>query len=174
MDPVTAGISAIGSMFGTTGGVLSLASTGLGMLGGLVSSSADQATLRAQQSASRYNQQIALQNASIAEQQTAAEMEKQDRMRRLRLGSARAAAGAGGRGMTGSILDVMQDNIAQETLDLLTIKSEGLLRQQTFKNEATLLGMEASSLGGQIKSTKAAGYLGAASSMFGGASKLIK
>ena len=84
----------------------------------------------------RSDAETAKVNATLTEQQTKQALEKQDRERRLRAGAARAAAGASGTLFTGSPLDVMQSSATQEALDLLTIESEGDLREQQFRAQA--------------------------------------
>lgn len=111
-----------------------------------------------------YQAKVAENNAITVGQQTAANVEAQDRDRRLRRGANFASAGASGVGID-SFGDILQQNAALEQLDILTIQSEGLLQQQNFESEASL----AKARG---KSARTAGYIGAASSILGGASKL--
>lgn len=127
-------------------------------------------SLQAQQQADLYNQRIAEQNAQITGQQTQAQLDLQDRERRLRAGSARAAGGASGVGLE-SFGDILQSSAAQEELDLLTIKSEGLLRQRDYLNQSNLLGMSADAATNQISLTKKAGKASKAAAILGSFSK---
>jgi len=112
-----------------------------------------------------YNAQIAEQNAAITRQQTEAAVDKQDRERRLRAGAARAGAGASGIGIE-SFGDVLSSSAMQEELDLLTLKSDGLLQERNFKNEATLSRTRG-------KNAQKQGYMKAASAVLGGASGMM-
>lgn len=155
---------------------LTLAMVGVKVLGGFMQSRAQEAQyaaqqqqLQAQAAAADYNKRIAEQNAEIVSQQTQAELEKQDRERRLRAGMSRASAGASGIGAE-SFGDILQSSAAQEELDLLTIQSEGLLRQREFEQQAGLLGMEAQSSRGQAKMVKSAAKTSKAASLISGIS----
>lgn len=112
-----------------------------------------------------YNATIAEQNAAITRQQTQAQLDTQDRERRLRAGAAMAAAGASGTGIE-SYGDILQSSAMQEELDLLTLKSEGLLRERDFTNQASVLKA-------QGKNAERSGYMQAASAVLGGATKMM-
>lgn len=122
---------------------------GLQVLGGLKQSQAEQASYKAQAAA-------ADANARITEQNTKAELEKTDRERRLRLGANIASQGASG--ITGgSALDIISDNVSQETLNLLTIESQGKFAQNQYLSQAQ-------NLRTQAKASKAAGILSSVNS----------
>lgn len=112
-----------------------------------------------------YNARISEQNAEISRQQTKAQLDTQDRERRLRAGSAIAAAGASGTGIE-SFGDVLSSSAMQEELDLLTLKSEGLLRERDYTNQASLLKAKG-------KNAQRQGYMQAASAILGGGTKLM-
>ncbi len=125
---------------------------------------------QAQASANKYNQSIALQNAGIVDQQTKANIEIQDKQRRLRAGQSRASAASSGIGAE-SFGDIMRSNAAQEELDLLTIQSEGNLKSNQYRQQANLYGMGAQGALDQIpliqsaaKSSKVASVISGASS----------
>lgn len=146
----------------TIGGAVS------GLVGGVVSGNAAQAQaeaqanqLKAQADADRFNRQIALQNIEIVKGQTQAEFDKADRERRLRLG-ANIAAGAS--------TDVLSSNATQEALNLLTIRSEGLLREREFQTQANLLESSARSADSQVSSVIAAGKASKSAAILGGVS----
>jgi len=120
---------------------------------------------KAQAQAARTNAEIAEQNAETTKQQTAAAVDKQDRERRLRMGSARAGAGASGVGAE-SFGDILQSSAAAEELDLLTLKTEGILKEQDFINEAGIQRTKA-------KTAKQQGRLKAASSILSGTSTYL-
>jgi hypothetical protein len=152
----TAGLIGAGGAI-TAGGALTA-------LGGLASIVGTLSSANAAQGQADYQSKVAQQNANTVAQQTAANAEAQDRQNRLRRGANIAAAGASGVG-TDSFGDILQNNAALEQLDMLTIQSEGLLQQRNFESEASL----ATARG---KSARTSGYIGAASSILGGASNL--
>lgn len=106
---------------------------------------------------------IAERNAEIAKAQTSQQLEVQDRERRLRRGANIASAGASGVGIE-SFGDILQSSAIQEEMDLLNIKSEGLLKQQRFESEAS----QAKS---KMYTNVGSAILGGASSLYGGSSK---
>ena len=119
---------------------------------------------QAASSEAKYQSTIADQNATRAREQTNADLETQDKDRRLRRGASVASAGASGVGVD-SFGDVMASSAMQEQLDMLTIKSNGLLAERGFEADASL----AKARGANAKS---ASYLSAATSIIGGASNL--
>lgn len=117
----------------------------------------------AAESAAQFNATVARQDAQIVKQQTAAEIERTRREGLVRSGAAVAAAGRGG-SVTGSTLDVLSSNIAQQELDVLNIGAEGVLKERQLLNTANL---DIS----QGRAAKQASKLQAAGSILGGVSK---
>lgn len=135
---------------------------GMQVLGGIqqqnaikAESAAQQAQLAAQAQANEFNANVARENAKIVEAQTAAELSKADRERRMRLGANIAAGGASGVGVS-SAGDILQSNAAQEELNLLTLKSEGLLKQRSYLQNAALDEASAANTRNQIPLVKSA------------------
>lgn len=87
--------------------------------------------------ASKANARIAENNAAIAESQTEAALERQRKVGLIASGASRAVAGSRGLG-TGSAYDILSDNAAQQELDLLNIKYEGLLKKTGYLQTAAL------------------------------------
>ena len=143
-----------------------IATTAFSVLGSIQQARAQEAQLEAQAQAAAFNQRVAEQNAEIVRQQTDANIERQDRERRLRAGQARAQMGASGIS-GGSFLDILQSSAAQEELDLLTLENEGFLRQRDFSTQADLLGAQAENARGQARQSVAAGIMGGVSSGLG-------
>lgn len=139
---------------------------GVNAIGGFAQNKAVQAQYKAQAQAAEYNASIARQNAQIAEQQTQAQVENQDRERRLRLGAQIAGAGASGVGMQ-SFSDILSSSAAQEELDLLTLKSEGALRKREFGMQSDLLTSQASSSRSQARYARGTGIISGISSGIG-------
>lgn len=159
-DPVTMAVVAIGGQ----------------VLGGIAQSNAikadtaaQTAQLQAQADADRFNANVARENANIVEGQTKAELDKADRERRIRMGAARAAGGASGVGID-SFGDILQSSAAQEELDLLTIKSEGLLKKRSFEQTAGLNEASSQNRLNQIPLVKSAGRSRSGSAILSGIS----
>ncbi len=170
------GPTATGAVFAGTSGLLGAGgafglSQALGTFSAITSlagvgaqSAAQESQFRAQAEADRFNAEIARQNAEIVKGQTAAEVEKADRDRRLRLGANIARAGATGIGIESSF-DILQSSASQEELNLLTIKSEGLLKERQFLTSAQLKGAAATSATQQAGLTRTAGRVSKAASV---------
>lgn len=158
---------------------LTIASVGLSVVGGMMEqraiasqTAAQTAALQAQANAARYNAELNQQNAQIARGQTEAEMDKADRERRLRMGTMRAGAGASGVGSE-SFGDLLMSSAMQEELDLLTIQSEGMLRERNYLAGAQLDTMQSQSYSSQIPLVKSAGKAKSAASLLSGVSSGI-
>lgn len=142
----------MGSLFSGLG-------TGLKVLGALQAGSAAGA-------AADMNARVARNNARWAEYKTGVELSQQDRARRLRQGAARAQGAATG-GITGSAADIIADNAAQEEMDLMTIRTEGMLRAGSYRANAAMDSARADS-------SRMAGYIGAGSRLLSGAADLVR
>lgn len=105
---------------------------GLQVAGAIQESRQEDANLKALAQAEERNSEISSRNQKITEQQTEANVEAADRQRRLRLGANIAAMGASGIS-GGSGLDILDDNLTQETLDILNIRREGVLASQNYQ-----------------------------------------
>lgn len=147
---------------------------GAQVLGGISQSNAikaetaaQQAQLQAQADADAFNASVARENAQIVEQQTTAELEKADRERRIRIGKNIASGGASG---VGQPLDLLMSSAAEEELNLLTIQSEGLLKQRSFEQTAALDTASSKNRLNQIPMVKSAGKARSASAILGGIS----
>jgi hypothetical protein len=92
-----------------------------------------------QKLAADYNSQIALQNAQIAEQQSGAASEAQQRDASRKIGAATAAYGASGvQTDSASAMDVLAESARNATLDNLTLKYNYALKAAGLKNQAAL------------------------------------
>lgn len=132
-------------------------------------SAAQQAQLQAQADAYAFNAKVNAENAKIAEGQTQAALDKADRERRIRLGRNIASGGASGTGLE-SFGDILQSSAAQEELNLLTIKSEGLLKQRSFLQGAALDTAASQNTANQIPLVKSASKAKGATALLGGVS----
>jgi hypothetical protein len=111
--------------------------------------------------AGRYNAAISNNNALIAERQGEADAAAQRIDARKHIGQIRANAAASGLGTDGSVMDVLEESVANAEYDNMMIKHNAALRAYGFRNDATLALQE-----GQAKK-EAAGWA-AAGAAFGG------
>jgi hypothetical protein len=112
---------------------------------------------QATEDAAKYNQDVAEQNAQIADAQGAAAVEGHRRDVQRQEGAAIAAYGASGVQLSeGSPVDVLAESARSSTLDELTIKYNYKLKALGYTSTARLEGMNASN-------AKTAGYFNAAS-----------
>lgn len=167
--PALLAIPLIGSF--TVGSAVALSGAALGAVSAISASRAKETQLRGQAQAAEFNQRIAEQNVEISRGQTDAQLETADRERRLRIGANIAAAGATG-GVTGSTLDILQDNVTQENLNILTIQQEGLLKERSLALGGQLQGQTAQLARAQTPGVRTAGTLKAASTILGAAGNL--
>ena len=122
-DPVTLGIilAGVGAATGAVGAV---------MQGQATSASA------------KFNQQTALQNATIARQLADEEAERIRTESRRAQGAIRAATGASGIRLEGSPLDVLADSAVEGELAALTAQFRGTLQVRGFEAEAAIAGVQ--------------------------------
>lgn len=116
--------------------------------------------------AAEYNARVAENNAITARQQAAAQEEQHRRLARRQLGQMRAAYGASGVTMEGSPLDILAQSAKDAELDALNIRYGGELKAQGLESEAVLERYRG-------KSAQRAGYMGAATGLLSGASKIM-
>lgn len=140
-------------------GILDFAAAGVSAAGQI---QASEATARA----SEFNAQVGQEKAGIQVTQTAADVARARREGRTRAGASRAAAGALG-GLQGSALDILESSAVQEELDILTIRQRGRIAEKDLLTGARLDILQA-------KSTRAAGKIGAASTVLRGTASLVR
>ena len=140
-------------------GILDFAAAGVSAAGQLQQS-------EAQARAAEFNAQVGQERAGIQRTQTAADVARAKREGRTRAGAARAQAGALG-GLQGSALDILESSAVQEELDILTIGQRGRIAEKDLLTGARLDILEA-------QSTRAAGKVGAASSVLRGSASLAR
>lgn len=117
--------------------------------------------------AADFNADIALQNAAIARQQSAAAVQAQQRDSQRQIGHMTAQYGASGvQSDSGSPLDVLAESARMATLDSLTLKYNYDLRALGAESQAMLGRMEA-------KTARTSGYINAASDVADSANKMI-
>lgn len=94
---------------------------------------------QAAKAAADFNAAVSTQNARLVREETELQLRQQDRENYLRLGSARARAGAsGGSTSEGSVLDVIGDLASQGELARQNVIYQGAMKERGFLNTATL------------------------------------
>jgi len=114
-------------------------------IGTAVSVAGAMSSARAQANAANYNAAVASRNAAIARQQTAQDLETQQRQARMQIGAMRAAYGASGVTPEGSPLDVLEQSASAAELDAQNIKYRGELKALGYSEEASLDSSQAGS-----------------------------
>lgn len=118
--------------------------------------------------AQEYNASIARRNADIAQQQSAAAVQAQQRSASRAMGAIKANYGASGVQMDGgSPLDVLADSVTMATLDKLTIEYNYALKAQGLQQQANLSEMAA-------KTARTSSYFNAAADIMDSASQSAK
>jgi hypothetical protein len=147
MDPATIGL------------MLQGAGTGLNIIGKIAEG-------KAAEQIAEYNAKVYEQNAILSEQQAAANEQRARVVARKAIGEMRAAYGASGVTLEGSPLDVIGESAAAAEMDALMIRHAGAVKATMFRNEAAMERYK----GGVAKTL---GYLGGASSLIMGGSKMV-
>lgn len=136
---------------------MTVASTAVSVIGALRQG-------RAAQQSANHNAAIADRNAQIARQQAGQEAAQIARENRLRLGAARAKAGASGVTIEGSVVDVLGDLVSQGELTRQQALYRGEIRAMGFADTA---GLERA----RGKGAKSASFFKAGSALLGGATQ---
>jgi hypothetical protein len=141
---------------------------------------AQKAGMQYQAQAANYEAQVAGQNAAAA--RTAGEVKAnqlREQQRRLE-GSVRAGYGAAGVTGAGTPLEVMNENTRLMEQDLINQNYNTEVQVQTYQNQAAQLrsgagfyNSAANYYGGMAPAAATAGYLGAGSTLLGGAYKFL-
>ncbi len=116
---------------------------------------------KASEDAAKYNAKIAENNAAVAARDAAAEAAQIRRQNLLRSGKQRAAAGKAGVDLSGSFEDVFFDTGAQGELEAMSALYAGEVTNRAFESRAIGSRFEG-------RQARAAGNIGAASSIIGG------
>jgi hypothetical protein len=111
-----------------------------------------------------YNAALYARNAEITRQKAQMDETRQRRLSAQRMGTNVAAAGASGIDLSGSVLDVLESNAAQEELDALTIRWNG-------QNAADSLRAQGALASAQGRAAQTQGYVGAGSALLLGGVK---
>ena len=119
---------------------------------------------KAQSDAMNYNADLARKNATIADQQSAEAMRRNEQDTYRKLGALRAGYGASGVGTDGSPMDVLADSYTNAALDAENTKYQYKLKSIGYQNDANL---DSANADNAMKS----GYVNAASRALLGAAQ---
>lgn len=164
-------VSAVGSAMATAAPYLSVASAGIGALGAIRAGNAQAANYKSQQQAIEYNASIQRNNAQSVGQQANAAEEAQRRKAAAMRGEALAAIGQSGTGYDGSNMDMLRQGDANAELDALNIRYQGQMNYSGLMAQSELDQMQARQAGRNASDARAAGYVGAATSLLSGVAK---
>jgi predicted nucleic acid-binding Zn ribbon protein len=145
-----------------------LGGTAVKALGEKQAADAAAAQIRSQQQAAMYDATIAQQNAQVERQQAGAREELQRRRAGQVLGEQRAAFAQAGTGTGGSAADVMAQSLVNAELDALTLRYEGEMRARGQEIVSTQQMAEAAALDVAANNTKKQGRLRAVGTILGG------
>lgn len=121
---------------------------------------------RQQQAASKYNEKVANQQATVANQVAESNAERQKRSAAKKIGSMEAAYAASGVSQEGSVIDVLEESSRNAELDRLNILHGGKLQALGYQNTAALNKA-------QGKNAMSAGYMSAAGTLIGGSGAMF-
>lgn len=151
----------------------SVASAAVGAIGAMSQAQASSAAANYQAQVARVNQQIQTQNATYERQKGDVEAQQQDMKNKAMFGAQDAAMGASGFDLSSpSFLDTRESSRKLGRLDTLTTRNNAERRAHQFDVAAMNQGAQAELYTAQGKSSNLAGYIGAASSLIGGASSV--
>jgi hypothetical protein len=134
------------------GGVLSA-------FGAVRAGQAQQASAQAAANAARFNAQVAVQNAELANRAAADKAEQRRKRLKFQLGNIRAGFAKGGVTMEGSPLLAQLDQIAEASEDINKTLFEGELRARGFETQTTLFEQEAAAQEVAGKAARNAGLI---------------
>lgn len=139
----------------------------IGLIGGIISGIGSLMAAQAQANAAKHNAKVAEVNAKTARLQAGADAKSARRDKLRNIGTIRAAAGANGLDMTGSVLDVASDSFLEHELNERMIVYGGEVKNADYRNKAAGHKMEA-------KAAMAQGFVGFASGVVGGIGQALR
>jgi len=142
-----------------------------GAVGAISSAGAQSAQANYQAQVARNNQQIAAQNAAYVAQQGAVRAQTEDMRNRQILGAIGAAQAASGVDIgTGTPVQVRRGAEQVGRFNTESIYQQDLLRSIGYTEQSQAYGAQAAADAAAARSARTAGYIGAGSSLLGGAS----
>jgi hypothetical protein len=157
--PLFALPAVLGGSTVTLGTVLTVAGTAFSAISAISQGNAARAS-------GDYNSALYAQNAEVTRQKAQMDENRARRLATQRAGANVAAVGASGIDLSGSALDVLESNAAQEELDALIIRWNGTTASQSLEAQGSLSRA-------QGRSAQRQGYIGAGASILLGGAKLV-
>jgi hypothetical protein len=136
------GGAVIGGMLGGPMGAMAGLSIGTTVAGTMMRSEGAKAQAAAMWAAAQYNAETYRKNAEIVINQAAEDERKFRTIFAKDQGKSRANIGASGITVSGSALDVLEQNARDAEVDALQIRHEGTIRAYSFNRQAELALME--------------------------------
>jgi len=110
-------------------------------------------------------------NARNARQAAGVEEDRQRRLNRIRAGKTAAASAQSGALLSGTALDVAQQNAEENEMDALLIRYNGELRARGFLNQASTDRYNAATSRSNASQALTGGFIGAGTSLLTGAAR---
>ena len=150
----------------------SAVSAGVGAVGAISSANASSSASKYQAQVAANNATIANQNANLATQQAAAKTQADYRSGAIKMGAQRAAFGADGGTLSGgSALDVQQSTAAATQMGVSNDTYQGALQSYGLRTQATNDTAQSQLDTQSASNAQTAGLIGAGGSILGGASQ---
>jgi hypothetical protein len=151
-----------------------IATAAIGAMSAIDSANAAADNSHAQAQAAQTNATIAQQNAHNTLLVTDANEEEQRRKSAMQLGEQRAGLLQAGIGAGGSASDVIGQSTSNAELDALNIRYQGHLQADNYTNQSLMYDTHAAAAMKSASNQEQAGYIGAATSLIGGATQITK
>jgi ribosomal protein L9 len=163
---VAAGAAAAGGA-----STIGLIGTAVGAVGSIVSGYQQMQSQKAQAAQMANNAQVQAANARNARLAAGVEEDRQRRANRINQGREAAVAAESGALLSGTALDVAEQNAEEDELDALLIRYQGELRATGFMNQANTQRANSRIMRSNASQSMVGGVIGAGSSLLTGAAK---
>jgi len=150
------------------------ASAVVGAISSMDAADASADNSRAQAAAAQTNATIAQQNAHNTLAVSSANEDAQRRKSAYALGQQRASLLSAGIGAEGSAADVLAQSTGNAEMDALNIRYQGQLQAANYQNQSLMANAQSSAALRSAANAEDAGTLGAATSLLGGATQIVK
>lgn len=150
----------------------SIASTAVSVVGAISQGEQASAQAKAKAKAEEYNAAIARNKAESSRAIASQKEDAQRRRARLIIGQQRASDAGSGFLATGSVADSEMQSMVNAELDAMNIRYQGDMEAKGYLSQAGMSEFNADNYGIAASNATNSGYLGAASSMLSGASKV--
>lgn len=143
----------------------------VGAVGAIQQGKTQAANAKSQSEAQRYNAEVNMQNANASNMLASSREQQQRAGANQQLGNIRAAMAEGG-GFGGTNEGVLRQDTVNAELDALNTRYSGVLQSRSYTAEAGQDYFQSKVAAANVGAYRSAGYLGAASSLLSGASRM--